>query len=191
VSRDAKKKKRIKLMIERNTQIGLNDAIVTESLLTRKKKGVFPLAFRAPSSTELHWVETFQVPGKSGGLGVLDGHCPLYCSLEDGVVRFKTEEGWKANFVPAGFLIVYPPSLVDVDVAITYGCVGVIYSGRESEDVMALEGEKVRQELAKACIDEVLAESLGDRLFAEKNLKRAKAKVYAFENAEAALTNFV
>jgi F0F1-type ATP synthase epsilon subunit len=178
-------------MIEHNNQIILADATATGSTLTRKKKGLFPLAFRCPSSTELHWVETFQVPGKSGGLGVLDGHCPLYCSLEDGVVRFKTEEGWKANFVPAGFLIIYPALSVDADVAVTYGAVGVIYSGRESKDVMSLEGEDVRRELAEASIAEVLAESLGDRLCAEKGLKRAKAKVYAFENAEAALTNFV
>lgn len=162
-----------------------------DSSLVRKRKGLFPLAFRCPSSTELHWVETFQVPGKSGGLGVLDGHRPVYCSLENGVVRFKTEKGWNANFVSGGVLIVYPPQAVDADVAVTYGAVGVIYSGRKSQDVMTLDGEEVRRELAEAGLAEVLAKTLGDRLYAEKRVARAKAKAYAAENAEAALTNFV
>ena len=56
-----------------------------------------------------------------------------YRYLGDGVTRFKTERGCNANFVLGGVLIVHLFVGVDPNVAVAYGAVNMIYSGKKKQ----------------------------------------------------------
>jgi len=150
--------------------------------------GFFPVTFASLESSEVLWIREVQVPSKSGGLGILDGRRPIQSGLEDGIVRLRTKRGWSAFFVSGGVLKSTksrcPGSRHKVEVE--------IYSSRSAVDVRSLVESEVNLEYSKASLEVSFAQ--GDcaaELSAQKKFKRAKAKPYAFKNAEAALTDFV
>ena len=165
---------------------------MSEAALTVMGRGIFPVIFKTPGGKSIvFWVSELQVPAKSGSLGILDGRRPVVSSLEDGVVRLKTGAGWKAVFTSGAVLRALKPFSVYPEVLRTYRVTVIIYSARQLIDLSELDEDAVREEYALASSEDALAITYRKKLIAEKRFKRAKAKMYAFQNAEAALTGFV
>jgi F-type H+-transporting ATPase subunit epsilon len=74
-------------------------------------------------------VESVQVPGAAGELGILPGHLPLLSALKPGILRFRKQEKLHVVIVDAGYVEVAPdkvsiltercikPETIDVETA--------------------------------------------------------------------------
>ncbi|RUO80968.1 F0F1 ATP synthase subunit epsilon [Idiomarina tyrosinivorans] len=109
-------------------------------------------------------VQTVQVSGSEGELGIYPGHAPLLTKIKPGMVRYVAENGNEEILYVAGGVLEVQPSNVTVlaDVAI------------RAEDLDEQEAEQARKRAQDA-----IADSAADLSYAEAvaELSRALAKL--------------
>lgn len=105
-------------------------------------------------------VQSIQVTGSEGELGILPGHIPLLTALKPGMVRIVTEEGEEEFFYVAGGVMEVQPDSVTVlsDTAV------------RGDDLDEQAAEKAMQHAREA-----LADSSPDMSYAEAAAELARA----------------
>ncbi|GAA0306442.1 F0F1 ATP synthase subunit epsilon [Psychrosphaera haliotis] len=105
-------------------------------------------------------VETLQVTGSEGDLGIYPGHAPLLTAIKPGMVRVVKQHGEEQFFYVAGGILEVQPSSVSVlaDIAIR---------AEDLDEAAALE--------AKKTAEQQLADSGADFEYAEATAELARA----------------
>ena len=105
-------------------------------------------------------VQSIQVTGSEGELGILPGHIPLLTALKPGMVRIVTETGEEEFFYVAGGVMEVQPDVVTVlsDTAV------------RGDDLDEQAAEKAMQQAREA-----LADSSPDMSYAEAAAELARA----------------
>jgi F-type H+-transporting ATPase subunit epsilon len=115
-------------------------------------------------------VDEVVLPGKTGQLGVLEGHTPLITALQIGLVRIKVGEKWSCTIALGGFA-----TILNNQVTVLVNEAEVLLPGK-AEDA---------NRLLKEANDtlETLTRSSGDKkaiVRASQIVKCAKARVEAY-----------
>ena len=105
-------------------------------------------------------VETLQVTGSEGDLGIYPGHAPLLTAIKPGMVRVVKQHGEEQFFYVAGGILEVQPSSVSVlaDIAIR---------AEDLDEAAALESKKTAEQQ--------LADSGADFEYAEATAELARA----------------
>jgi F-type H+-transporting ATPase subunit epsilon len=106
-------------------------------------------------------VESVQIPGTDGDMGIFEGHAPVLSTLRPGVVTVVKAGGTERIFVRGGFAEVNPKGLtVLAEVAIPLG--------ELNADALARQVKDAEEDVADAKTDE-------KRRVAAENLEHLKA----------------
>jgi F-type H+-transporting ATPase subunit epsilon len=117
-------------------------------------------------------VELAVIPGAGGNFGVLPGHAPMLSTLRPGVIEIR-DKGLGIHdqiFVDGGFAEVTPERTTVL--------------AEEAIPVSDLSREFAEERLKRAHDALMVADTLGIRLVAERDLKAAEAMVEAYEAYE-------
>ena len=112
-------------------------------------------------------VQEVVLPTTTGQIGLLKGHAPLITALEIGVLRIKVDQAWKPILSLGGLA------------TIKNNEVTILVSG--IEEIKKRSYEEVQEILRKATEDLSLAQSVKDKIEASQNLKRAVARLQAYQ----------
>jgi F-type H+-transporting ATPase subunit epsilon len=107
------------------------------------------------------------LPSTTGQIGILDGHAPLITALEIGILRIKVEQKWKPLLILGGF------ATIKNDV------VTVLVSG--IEEVIKGNYDEAQSLLNNATEGLSLAKTIKEKLEASQKLKRAAARLEAYQ----------
>ena len=112
-------------------------------------------------------VQEVVLPSTTGQIGILEGHAPLITALEIGVLRIKTDQVWKPILALGGFATVKNNEVT------------VLVSG--IEEVVKENYDKAQTILREATENLSVAETLKEKIEASQNLKRAAARLQAYQ----------
>lgn len=107
------------------------------------------------------------LPSTTGQIGILEDHAPLITALEIGVLRIKVEQKWKPLLILGGFA------------TIKNNDVTVLVSG--IEEVVKENYEEAQSLLSQATEGLSLAKTIKEKLEASQKLKRAAARLEAYQ----------
>lgn len=107
------------------------------------------------------------LPSTTGQLGILSGHAPLLTALDIGVMRVAIKNQWTPIAVMGGF------AEVEADE------VTILVNGAERGDSINLEAARTAYSKAQEAFAATENGSSGDRMKAEKAVKRARARLQA------------
>lgn len=112
-------------------------------------------------------VQEIVLPSTTGQIGILEGHAPLITALETGVLRIKVDQVWKPILALGGFAIIKNNEVT------------VLVSG--IEEVVKENYEEAQNILRKATENLSTAQTLKEKIEASQNLKRATARLQAYQ----------
>jgi|SRR6476646_11955143 len=112
-------------------------------------------------------VQEVVLPTTTGQIGLLKGHAPLITALEIGVLRIKVDQAWKPILSLGGLATVKNNEVT------------ILVSG--IEEIKKKSYEEVQEILRKATEDLSLAQSVKEKIEASQNLKRAVARLQAYQ----------
>jgi F-type H+-transporting ATPase subunit epsilon len=124
-------------------------------------------------------VEEVVLPGKTGQIGVLEGHTPLVTSLAIGVLRIKVEEKWSYKIALGGFA-----TILNNQVTVLVGGVEDL----PSDNVQLEEADRLLKEANEAF--ETLSRSSNDKkeiLQASQFVKVAKERIKGYNHMKGLL----
>ena len=87
-------------------------------------------------------VETLQVSGESGELGIMPGHAPLLTSIKPGMIRLVKQHGEEELFFLSGGILEVQPDNVNV-------LADVVIRGEELDEAAAEEAKRLAEENIK------------------------------------------
>jgi len=129
------------------------------------------LTVRVITPDKTVWDQTAQeviLPSSSGQLGILTDHSPLLTNLDIGVIRVRSDKGWKSIAVMGGFAEVEENE------------VKILVNGAELGD--SINKEDAQNALTDAQKSLEQATTSGDRSLQMKstqNIKKARARLQA------------
>jgi F-type H+-transporting ATPase subunit epsilon len=112
-------------------------------------------------------VQEVVLPTTTGQIGLLKGHAPLITALEIGVLRIKVDQAWKPILSLGGLATVKNNEVT------------ILVSG--IEEIKKKSYEEVQEILRKATEDLSVAQSVKEKIEASQNLKRAVARLQAYQ----------
>ena len=107
------------------------------------------------------------LPSTTGQLGILSGHAPLLTALDIGVMRVAKKNQWTPIAVMGGFAEVEANEVT------------ILVNGAERGDSINLEAARTAYSKAQEAFAAAENGSSGDRMKAEKAVKRARARLQA------------
>jgi F-type H+-transporting ATPase subunit epsilon len=116
------------------------------------------------------WDNTAQeiiLPSTTGQLGILSGHAPLLTALDIGVMRMRPEKEWILLSLMGGFA------------EIEDNRVTILVNGAEAGKDIDLKSAQDEYTTARAEFDRSANGTKQEKLQAQKDLKRARARVQA------------
>ncbi len=107
------------------------------------------------------------LPSTTGQLGILSGHAPLLTALDIGVMRVAKKNQWTPIAVMGGFAEVEANEVT------------ILVNGAERGDTINLETARTAYSQAQEAFAAAENGSSGDKMKAEKAVKRARARLQA------------
>ena len=112
-------------------------------------------------------IQEVVLPSTTGQIGILEGHAPLITALEIGVLRIKVDQTWKPILALGGFATIKNDEVT------------VLVSG--IEEVVKENYDKAQDILRQATENLSIAQKLKEKIEASQNLKRAAARLQAYQ----------
>jgi F-type H+-transporting ATPase subunit epsilon len=112
-------------------------------------------------------VQEVVLPSTTGQIGILEGHAPLITALEIGVLRIKVDQTWKPILALGGFATIKNDEVT------------VLVSG--IEEVVKENYDKAQDILRQATENLSIAQTTKEKIEASQNLKRAAARLQAYQ----------
>lgn len=116
-------------------------------------------------------VDEVVLPGKTGQIGVLEGHTPLITALEIGILRIKNGDKWTPTIALGGFA-----TILNNNVTVLVSEVEEVIPGKYEEALSSLKGAS--EEFAKLVANSDDKEEI---FKASQLVKCASARVEAYK----------
>ncbi len=112
-------------------------------------------------------VQEVVLPSTTGQIGIMESHAPLITALEIGVLRIKVDQRWKPILALGGFATIKNDEVT------------VLVSG--IEEVIKENYDEAQNILRQATENLSLAQTIKEKIEASQNLKRAAARLQAYQ----------
>nr|YP_010726468.1 ATP synthase CF1 subunit epsilon [Hypnea spinella]WDY84943.1 ATP synthase CF1 subunit epsilon [Hypnea spinella] len=110
--------------------------------------------------------EEIILPSSTGQLGILKGHVPLLTALDIGVMRVRIEKEWQPIILLGGFAEVDSNNIT------------ILVNG--AEETSSLDINIAQSNLEEASQALAIAKTNKDKIEATRNLRKARARIQAF-----------